>query len=122
MSVWKTKDLNMRGTDLTNINFANLGNQAKYIDTIKYHEQSLAHLTQTITLEEEEKIAVKKSQVICQHNYFRQDLDGSTAEKLLQLIAAGKGVNIYEKIPNFDSLDSTQKITIFLAIQYFIAS
>ena len=122
MSVWKTKDLNMRGTDITNINFANLGNQAKYIDTIKYHEQSLAHLTQTITSEEEEKIAVKKSQVICQHNYFRQDLDGSTEEKLLQLIAAGKSVNIYEKIPNFDSLDSTQKITIFLARQYFIAS
>ena len=32
-SAWGTKDLNMRGTNLTNVNFANISDQVKIIDT-----------------------------------------------------------------------------------------
>ena len=48
LSFWITEDLNIRGSYLTNVNFANLGNQIKYIDTLKYYQQSLAQLVATI--------------------------------------------------------------------------
>lgn len=36
LAVWKSKELNVGGCNLTNINFANLGNVIKFIDTVKY--------------------------------------------------------------------------------------
>ena len=44
LCVWRTKQLNIGGNDLTNINFANVGSQVKFIDTIKFYQQSLACL------------------------------------------------------------------------------
>ena len=35
--VWGTKDLNIGGSGLTNINFASLGSQVKFISTMKWH-------------------------------------------------------------------------------------
>ena len=37
LCVWRTKSLNICGTNLTNVQYANIGNQVKFIDTIKYH-------------------------------------------------------------------------------------
>ena len=37
VSVWGTKDLNTGGNVLTNINFAKLSFQVKFIDTMKYY-------------------------------------------------------------------------------------
>ena len=34
LSVWGMKDLNIRGSGLTNINFASLGSQVKFINTM----------------------------------------------------------------------------------------
>lgn len=64
--------MSIGGRNLININFANLGNQVKFIDNLNYYQQSLAQITSTITLRE--KSAVKKvvTQLICQHGYFRQ--------------------------------------------------
>lgn len=36
LSVWETQDLNIGGSGLSNINFASLGSQVKFIDTMKY--------------------------------------------------------------------------------------
>ena len=36
------------GTNLTNINFANIGEQIKFIDTMKYYQQSLSALAATV--------------------------------------------------------------------------
>ena len=46
-SVWGTNDLNMGGTNLTNANFASVGEQVKIIDTLKYYQTSLSALTNT---------------------------------------------------------------------------
>ena len=43
-SVWETSNLNMAGTNLTNMNYANISNQIKTIDTIKYYQTSLANI------------------------------------------------------------------------------
>ena len=40
VSVWKTTNLSIGGSNLTNINFANIGEQINVIDTMKYYQQS----------------------------------------------------------------------------------
>ena len=46
--VWETKDINMGGTNLTNINYSTIGN-IKFIDTMKYYLTSLGKLASTMT-------------------------------------------------------------------------
>ena len=40
LSVWRTKDINIGGKNLTDINYANIDN-FKFIDTVKYYQTSL---------------------------------------------------------------------------------
>ena len=47
--VWKTRDLNIGGKNPTDINFANIGNQVLFLDTIKYFQQSLGALANSLT-------------------------------------------------------------------------
>ena len=63
--VWKTKKVNIGGSNLTDINFANFGNQVKLINIMKY-QQSLLNLSATTTNKEETAI---KNQ-LC--NFFYQ--------------------------------------------------
>ena len=44
LCVWSTKQLNICGNSLTNVQYANIGCQVKFIDTIKYYQQSLSSL------------------------------------------------------------------------------
>ena len=48
LSVWETKDINMGGTNLTNVNYSTIGN-VKFIDTMKYYLTSLVKLESTMT-------------------------------------------------------------------------
>ena len=94
---------------LTNVNFSNLGYQLKCIETLKHYQQSLAQPAATIR--SEEKSAVKKltRQLICQYDYFSQvgqKLSKTNQEKVLDMVATGKGVTLYEKITTCNSLDS----------------
>ena len=44
-TAWNTKDINIGRTNLTNINFANIASETKFIDTLKYHQKSLRQST-----------------------------------------------------------------------------
>ena len=57
-SCWGTKNINMGGTNLTNVNFANISDQIKIIDTLKYYQTTLANLASTA--EDFEKSNIKK--------------------------------------------------------------
>ena len=50
--VWKTKDINMGRKKPSDINFASIGNQIQFVDTIKYFQQSLAALANSLTVKE----------------------------------------------------------------------
>ena len=39
LCVWRTKQLNIGGTNLTNVQYAYIGNQVKFFDTMKYYQQ-----------------------------------------------------------------------------------
>ena len=101
------KDINIGGGGLGNINFASLGSQLKFIDTMKYYLSSLGSLPST--LNDVEKMHVKKLtlQFLNQRDYFSQTrplLDFSQKRKVLDSIVRGKGVIPYEKIVSIDSL------------------
>ena len=43
-TVWETTDIKIGAKNASNINFATIGNQVRFIDTIKYFQQSLTNL------------------------------------------------------------------------------
>ena len=64
------KYLNIGGRGLTRINFANINNTHKCIDTLKYYQQSLYQLTKTATEEKKEAIKNLAVQYIANRDYF----------------------------------------------------
>lgn len=56
LCAWRTKNLSIEGSNLTNVNYANTGEQVKSTDTIKCYQQSPENLAEAVTEEEEEKI------------------------------------------------------------------
>ena len=57
-TAWNTKDINIGGTNLTNINFAIISNETKFIDILKYYQKSLGQLAAILSVDE--KLTVKK--------------------------------------------------------------
>ena len=57
--MWRTKDFKIGGKNTTDINFANIGNQVLFLDIIKYFQQSLANLANSLT--DKEKSTIPRS-------------------------------------------------------------
>ena len=97
----------MGGTNLTTVNYANIPNQLKIIDTLKCYQTTLAGLTSTTDDEEKTNIKIVVKDFINKHSYFGNvwgTLEEKDKDKILDLIAEGKGVMPYEKIVTFESL------------------
>lgn len=47
--VWKTINLSVGGSNLTQINFASISDEGKFIDTMKYYQRSLAKIAESMT-------------------------------------------------------------------------
>ena len=71
-TAWGTKDLNIGGTNLTHINYRNIGEENKFIDTIKYYRKSLAELASTLTEDEKNSVNNLAIQFFNQHRYFSE--------------------------------------------------
>ena len=46
--MWRTKQFNIGEKNLTNVPYANISNQVKFIDTIQYYQQSLSALAKNV--------------------------------------------------------------------------
>ena len=106
-SCWGTNDFEMGGTNLTNVNYANIRNQLKTIDTLKYYQTTLAGLTSTADDKEKAEIRKVAEHFLTAHFYFGsvwKILKQEEKDKFLYLISAGKGVMPYEKIKKIESL------------------
>ena len=105
-----SKELNIGGTNLTQINFSNITEEIKFIGSLKYYQKSLTELASTLS--DEEKISVKKltEQFFNQHHYFCKVwslFKSQKNEKVLQILSEGKRVIPYELIINMDSFFQT---------------
>ena len=69
-SAWCSKSLNIAGNNLTHINFNNIAEEIKFIDSLKFYQKSLPELASTLSVEE--KIAVKEltTNFLNEHYYF----------------------------------------------------
>ena len=70
-TAWNTKDINIDGANLININFANISNKTKFIDSLKYYQKSLGQLAATLSVNEKltEQVA---EQFVRSHDYFSE--------------------------------------------------
>lgn len=100
-SVWGTNDINIGGTGLTNINFGVIGNQVKFIITMKYFLTSLGQLMSAMDVVEKTKVEKLTFQLLNQHEYFTKTwrlLSESEKKQVLDITVSGKGVIPYEKV------------------------
>ena len=57
--VWRTRDLNIGGKNPTDINFANIGSQVLFLGSIKYSQQDLGTLANSLTDNEKSTISME---------------------------------------------------------------
>ena len=121
-SVWGTNELRMGGTNLVNVNFANISTQVKIIDTLKYYQTSLANISSTVTVDEKKKIEETVDFYLKKHNYFSKIwtcLDQTNKKKILDIITKGKGAIPYEKIFDINSLNIVPENEFFEYTEFF---
>ena len=110
LSVWRTKDINIGGKNLTDINFASIDN-FKFIDTLKYYQTSLSQLSETANEKEKEKVQKLTIQFLTTHDYFSivwKNLTYEQRKTIVEIISSGKGVIPYEKIETIHSLSAVK--------------
>ena len=124
LSVWRTKDINISGKNLTDLNYASIDN-FKFIDTMKYYQTSLGQLSETLSDREKENISKLTIQFLMNHDYFSTiwiNLTNNQRNKIIEIIVSGKGVIPYEKIETIDSLSSKPEDGIFFSKDEFFST
>ena len=115
LSVWEPKDINIGRSDLTNINFACIGN-TKFIDTMKHYQNILGELASTLTLIEKNRVEVLTKQFLMQNGYFLKTwlmLTEKQKNQVLNIIVSGKGVIPYKKLMRLTLCKKNQKMGYF---------
>ena len=103
-SVWGTSGIEIGGSNPTNVNFAIIKNQVRFIDTVKYFQQSLGSLADSMTDIERENVKKVCRRFLAEKLMFLNDED----EKwMLDYLSSGKGMIPYQTITDFDSLQIT---------------
>ena len=102
-TVWETTDINIGAKNASNLNFATIGNQVRFIDTIKYFQQSLANLAGSMNEVEKPDIKDMFERTLQDRLPFVLPED---REWILDYLAKGKGTLPYQKITQLDSLES----------------
>ena len=104
LSAWKTKDINISRTGITNLSFASI-DQLKLIDTMKYFQTSLRKLAKTLSADKKCTIHRLTVQFLTTHSYFSKvwkELSSDQKNKFIEIIIGGKDIIPYEKIESID--------------------
>ena len=105
-SVWKTRDIVIGGKNPTDINFASVGHQVQFIDTIKYFQQSLGALASSLTSLEKTAIYEESKKFLLSYPEIARNflsLNEEGREWVLNCLSSGKGTIPYQLITDFDS-------------------
>ena len=102
---WCSKELSAGGTNLTNLNFANLRGEIKFIDSLKYYQRSLAELTSSMDIKEIEKAKTVMNSFLKNHHYFSTMWPFLPPTKQTEILnkCEGKGVIPYELVAGLNS-------------------
>ena len=105
-SAWCSKEVNIGGNRLTQANYGSINNENKLIDSLKYYQKSLSQLFSTMTTQEKMKVKKLAENFLTEHHYFSTIwlfLPIHKKNKILEIIAEGKGVIPYEIIVDMES-------------------
>ena len=91
--MWETTGIDIGGKNPTDINFAIICNHVRFIVTVKYFQQSLESLANSMTDVEREK--VKKLMFLSEKD----------EEWVLNYLSSGKGIIPYQMITDFNLLE-----------------
>ena len=105
-TVWETADIKIGGSNPTNINFAMIQNQVRFIDTIKYFQQSLENLAASMTDIEKNNVRETSKRFLAFDLIF---LDQEQQDWILDYLTSGKGIIPYQMITTVDSLETEPK-------------
>ena len=109
-SVWETTETFIGGKNHTDVNFAIIQNQVRFIDTLKYYQHSLANLASSMTDIERANVRKNCRRFLAEKLMFLTDED----EKwILDYLSSGKGMIPYQMITDFDSLKIEPKEDFF---------
>ena len=100
--------INIGGKNPTNISFANIGNQITFLDTIKYFQQNLDALANSLTDSVKSAISTEWEKFIKKDENLDKNFSSCTKEEqkwVLNYLSTGKGTILYEMITRYDSLD-----------------
>ena len=109
LCVWRTKQLNISGTNLINAQYANIGDQAKFINIMKYYQQSLSSLAKNASEIEKKNVRasclkfIEKNETYSAIFNFLPDNDKNW---ILDYLCGSKRVIPYEKIKTHQDLES----------------
>ena len=120
--VWRTRDIVIGGKNSTDINFASIGNQVQFVDTVKYFQQSLSTLAASLTSSEKEAIwKACKNYLTKDPNLSKKLLFCTKEEKhwVLEYLFSGKGTIPYELVSDSDSLSIVPDDEFFKLHQFY---
>ena len=100
-TVWETTGIKNGAKNASNINFAAIANQVQFIDTIKYFQQSLAGLAESMNDEERRGLRDTFARVL---QYKLLFCIFEEKQWILEYLANGKGTILYQKCTQFESL------------------
>ena len=117
--IWESTDINIGGRNTTDINFAIIKNQVRFIDTVKYFQQSLANLASGLTKIETKNVRKNFKRILAHKLKF---CNNEQEKLVLDYLTSGKGIIPSQMITNLDSLKTKPKDGDFLEKQDFYSS
>ena len=114
-SMWETKEICIDG-NATSINYAIIRNQLQFISSVKYFQQSLASLADSMTDTERENVRKTCKRFLAEKLMFLND---GNEKWVLDYLVSGKGTIPYQIITDFESLNITPEKEFFLHEDFY---
>ena len=102
--MWETTKIKIGAENASNINFALIGNQVRFIDTIRYFQQSFGNLAASKTDIEKNNINETFERVLAYKLIFCENVE--EREWVLNYLVSGKGTIPYQTITDLDSVST----------------
>ena len=103
----------MGGKGLTNMSYANISDQVKFIDTIKFYQESLSELASSIKPLEHENIRKSITSFLETYPKFKFKFSSLSMEQkkwVIDYLSGGKGVIPYEMIKQWEDLNAVPEL------------
>ena len=125
LCVWRTKNVSIGGKNVTDIQYASIGDHVKFIDTVKCYQQSQANLVENCDEDERENIKKSLLHFLQNHPKYRTKFEKLTENEkngLSNILALARELFHMKKIKGWSDLDSHPKGEFFTKTEFLARS